>query len=342
MTTTDYDSPTGSPPTAGTVFLSGVQALARLPIEQLRADRRAGLRTAAFVSGLPGVPARRLRRHRRARRRSWRPDLPIVCRPAVNEEYAATAVMGSQLAVRAARLPLRRRRRHLVRQGPGRRPRHRRPPPRGVRRHVDARRRGRARRRRPEREELDAAVVVGRACSTTSTCRCSTPAIRQRCSTSAGTRSRCRGRADSGPRSRSSPTSPTAPRRSSLDPDRVRPVLPDVAGLGYAPLPRAACSRRSRLDLEREIYEVRYLLADGVRGANRLNRVIADAPDAWIGIVASGITLPGGARGVPPARARRTRPRSARSGSACSSCRCRCRSIPTPCASSRADSTRSS
>ncbi|MGE3361777.1 MAG: hypothetical protein AB7O92_34585, partial [Acidimicrobiia bacterium] len=40
----------------GTVFLTGIQALARLPLEQLRADRRAGLRTAAFVSGYQGSP----------------------------------------------------------------------------------------------------------------------------------------------------------------------------------------------------------------------------------------------------------------------------------------------
>ena len=40
----------------GRVFLSGAQALARLPFEQLRADRRAGLDTAAFVSGYPGSP----------------------------------------------------------------------------------------------------------------------------------------------------------------------------------------------------------------------------------------------------------------------------------------------
>lgn len=40
----------------GRVFLSGAQALARLPFEQLRADRRNGLDTAAFVSGYPGSP----------------------------------------------------------------------------------------------------------------------------------------------------------------------------------------------------------------------------------------------------------------------------------------------
>ncbi len=41
---------------SGRVFMSGVQAAARLPLEQLRADHLAGLSTAAFVSGYPGSP----------------------------------------------------------------------------------------------------------------------------------------------------------------------------------------------------------------------------------------------------------------------------------------------
>ena len=40
----------------GRVFLSGLQALARLPVDQLRIDRRNGLHTAAFVSGYQGSP----------------------------------------------------------------------------------------------------------------------------------------------------------------------------------------------------------------------------------------------------------------------------------------------
>ena len=47
---------------SGMTFMTGLQALARLPVEQLRADRRAGLTTAAFVSGYPGSPLGRLRR----------------------------------------------------------------------------------------------------------------------------------------------------------------------------------------------------------------------------------------------------------------------------------------
>ena len=81
----------------GRVFMTSIQALARIPPEQLRRDRAAGHTTAAFLSGYPGSPlggfdlevSRMLRRH---------PDLPIVHRPGVNEELAASAVMGSQLA----------------------------------------------------------------------------------------------------------------------------------------------------------------------------------------------------------------------------------------------------
>ena len=40
----------------GRVFLSGIQALARIPVEQLRIDRRNQLNTAAFISGDPGSP----------------------------------------------------------------------------------------------------------------------------------------------------------------------------------------------------------------------------------------------------------------------------------------------
>ena len=81
----------------GTVMLSGIQALARLPIEQLRLDQKAGHNTAAFVSGYPGSPLGGLDLElQRALRLAG--DLPIVHEPAVNEELAATAVMGSQLA----------------------------------------------------------------------------------------------------------------------------------------------------------------------------------------------------------------------------------------------------
>jgi indolepyruvate ferredoxin oxidoreductase len=82
---------------SGRVFLSGIQALARIPIEQLRMDRKAGRRTAAFVSGYPGSPLGGFDQEM-ARARRLATDVEIVHLPAVNEELGATAVMGSQLA----------------------------------------------------------------------------------------------------------------------------------------------------------------------------------------------------------------------------------------------------
>ena len=82
----------------GRIFLSGVQAIARIPVDQLRIDRRNGLTTAAFVSGYQGSPVGAFGEEVDRARRT-QPDLPIVNQPGVNEELAATAVMGSQLAV---------------------------------------------------------------------------------------------------------------------------------------------------------------------------------------------------------------------------------------------------
>ena len=87
MTTTDYRLIDRFTADRGTVFLSGIQALARLPIEQLRADRRAGLRTAALVTGYPGSPLGGFDvTVRQAAKLAS--DLPIVCRPAVNRSVS--------------------------------------------------------------------------------------------------------------------------------------------------------------------------------------------------------------------------------------------------------------
>ena len=82
----------------GRVFLSGLQAIARLPGDQLRIDRRNGLNTAAFVCGYQGSPVGMFREEV-DRAIATVPELPIVNQPGLNEELAATAVMGSQLAM---------------------------------------------------------------------------------------------------------------------------------------------------------------------------------------------------------------------------------------------------
>ncbi|MFQ5931438.1 MAG: indolepyruvate ferredoxin oxidoreductase family protein, partial [Nitrospiraceae bacterium] len=80
----------------GTVYLSGLQALVRLPIDQNRRDRRAGMRIGTFVSGYPGSP---LGAYDLALNQA-RPLLEqhrIVHVPAANEELAATAISGTQM-----------------------------------------------------------------------------------------------------------------------------------------------------------------------------------------------------------------------------------------------------
>lgn len=93
----DYDLSDRYTSDEGRVFMTSIQALARIPAEQLRRDRARGLDTAAFLSGYPGSPLGGFDLEATRMVRQY-PDLPIVHRPAVNEELGASAVMGSQLA----------------------------------------------------------------------------------------------------------------------------------------------------------------------------------------------------------------------------------------------------
>ncbi|MBS1864222.1 MAG: indolepyruvate ferredoxin oxidoreductase family protein [Actinobacteria bacterium] len=81
----------------GVIFVTGTQALARLPLDRHRIDVRAGLDVAGYISGYQGSPLGtydlELGRNRERLR-----EAGIVHQPAVNEELGATAVMGTQLA----------------------------------------------------------------------------------------------------------------------------------------------------------------------------------------------------------------------------------------------------
>src|SRR3954464_15201569 len=80
----------------GAVHLSGMHALVRALLDQMRADRAAGLRTGAMVSGYQGSPLGGLDREL-DRVRGLAADLGLRHQPAINEELGATAVWGSQL-----------------------------------------------------------------------------------------------------------------------------------------------------------------------------------------------------------------------------------------------------
>jgi indolepyruvate ferredoxin oxidoreductase len=82
---------------SGRVYLTGVQALVRLPLMQRQRDQAAGLDTAGFISGYRGSPLGtydmalwQAREHLEANR--------VRFEPGVNEDLAATAVWGSQQA----------------------------------------------------------------------------------------------------------------------------------------------------------------------------------------------------------------------------------------------------
>ena len=79
----------------GTVIMSGTQAMARLPLDQHRADKRRGLRTAGLITGYRGSPIGSLD-FVLERIPGLLQEHHIRFIPAVNEELAATAIMGSQ------------------------------------------------------------------------------------------------------------------------------------------------------------------------------------------------------------------------------------------------------
>ncbi|RIX49118.1 MAG: indolepyruvate ferredoxin oxidoreductase family protein [Rhodocyclales bacterium GT-UBC] len=81
--------------TTGRVFLTGTQALIRLPMLQRERDLAAGLNTAGFISGYRGSPLGMLDQG------LWKAqkhlaEHHVTFQPGINEDMAATAVWGSQ------------------------------------------------------------------------------------------------------------------------------------------------------------------------------------------------------------------------------------------------------
>jgi indolepyruvate ferredoxin oxidoreductase len=274
----------------GTAFVTGVQALARIPIEQLRRDRAAGLNTAAFLSGYPGSPLGGFDQEV-ARAVKTVPDLPIVHQPAVNEELGATSVMGSQLAQG---------RPDAIYDGVvgiwyGKAP--------GLDRAGDALRHGVF---AGSSSRGGAVVLVG----DDPACKSSTMPSSSDASLVdfhmpilyPGTMSEClelglhavaMSRA-SGLWSAMKIVTPVADGSGTitfpvLDADPILPTV-DVDGARWVSHPSAKFLGPRMIEVEREFREIRLPLAQRYGIENRLNRVTANPRDAWIGFVATGFT----------------------------------------------------
>ncbi len=273
---------------AGRVILTGVQALARLPIEQLRADRRQGRNTAALFTGYQGSPLGGMGEEA-ARAAKLAPDLPIVVRAGGNEELAASAVMGSQLASSQpdARYD------GVVGIWYGKAP--------GVDRAMDALRH--AVYAGTSRWGGAVALVGDDPNAKSSTIPSSSagvvadmhmpllypgdPAEVLDLGRHAVALSRF-----SGLWTAIKIVADVADGMTSVDlaPDRVQPIAPDGFDEATRRQPSGRLLTPYTVELEQEIYDVRYPLAVSYASKNDLNSTTVDPPDAWIGIAASGIT----------------------------------------------------
>lgn len=272
----------------GTVFLTGIQALARLPLEQLRADRRNGLRTAAFVSGYQGSP---LSGYGDAvmRAAKTQPDLPLKFVQGLNEEYGATAVMGSQLSSSRPDAKYD----GVVGIWYGKAP--------GVDRAADALRHAVF---AGTSMHGGAVAIVGDDPNAKSSSIPSSsaglmadmhmpvlypgdPSEALNLGRHAIALSRATGLwvalkivADVA----------DATANVVLDPKGFNPQYPLVDGERYQHVPDGRLMTPHTIDLEREMVQVRYELARQYAAENSLNQVAVNPSDAWMGIVSSGIT----------------------------------------------------
>jgi indolepyruvate ferredoxin oxidoreductase len=277
----------------GTVFLSGAQALARMPLEQLRIDQRAGWSTAAYVTGYPGSPLAGFDRDVSAAARLAETDgFHYVFQPGMNEELAATAVMGAQLSpgLRSARFD------GVIGCWYGKGP--------GLDRASDALRHAVM---AGSSARGGAVALVGEDPSAkSSTLPTSSDVtlvdlrIPMLCpgdvqeTVDLGRHAIAMSRA-SGAWTAIRIVEVVADGTGTVElhPERIVPVMPtvEVDGRVWAPVPSGQLLTPHTLRMEHELYEVRLELARRYGVENRLNRVVVHGPHDWIGIVATGHTF---------------------------------------------------
>ena len=276
----------------GRVFLSGSQALARLPYEQLRADRRAGLHTAAYITGYPGSPLANFDRDVAAAAKLADADgLRMVFQPGMNEELAATSVMGSQLAstLDSCRYD------GVVGIWYGKGP--------GLDRASDALRHATFAGTSHRGGAL--AIVGDDPTAKSSTIPSSSGAtlvdlnmpimypgdVQE--AIDLGRHAIAMSRA-SGLWVSVKVVDGVADGTGSIEvhPDRISPVVPtmEVNGHTFVPRPSGRILTPYTLEMEREFHEVRLVLARDYAVANRLNTIPVRGPSDWVGIIATGHT----------------------------------------------------
>ena len=276
----------------GRVFLTGVQALVRVLLDQRRADAAAGLRTATLVSGYQGSPLAGFDREL-ARLGPLAAEHELVLRPAVNEELGATAVWGSQIA---GTLP---RPRHdgVVGVWYGKAP--------GVDRAADAIRHG-------NMVGADPRGGVLALCGDDPACKSSTIPSASESLLAAlelpvlapggvqealdlGRHAIACSRA-SGLWAALKVVTNVADAAATVEVglERVAPVMPVMEwdGAPFVHQPSAHLLAPPSLELERTLRGVRLELAKRYARLNGLNRVVREAPGARLGLVAAGATVP--------------------------------------------------
>ena len=272
------------------MFLSGLQAIARLPGDQIRLDRRTGLNTAAFISGYQGSPVGTFGEEVERALRTV-PDLPIVNQPGVNEELAATSVMGSQLAVTLDDCQYDGILGIWYGKGPG------------IDRAGDAIRHAVFASTAPHGGVV--AVVGDDPSAKSSTVPSSSDAtmvdlhmpllfpgdpqealdiarhavaLSRACGIWSGLKL----------------VTPVADGTGTVDvhPDRVIPIIPtiEIDGVTFRPRPNGRLITPHTLEMEREFFEIRTELARQYGSINQLNRVTVRSEHDWIGIAACGHT----------------------------------------------------